>query len=735
MPIPTILPHFPEDSQAYRQSIHGKFSMTLDDSDSSVVLKSLNCSSYFGDASYNLIKEISDVRIANFNDTGANPNKDRSVIASFSGGEITLSVDANNASFNNCVLTQGVSEKAECIAFTAAISIPSFSSQGANLLEYYPSSDFTGVSLGIYDFSTKRAICLFFLDNGRIDIAGPSLDGVGTRVHNIVNHPWETGDYIYSIFVNYEENLVTITTNTAESLQDTLLLAAPLTDFGTCLSSCSFIGYTAEGSNQIFSFISQDGRAVGDTVVIKDFCLYNKGVQVIYRGDPTRNVKDFVLDTKEGLASANDLSPFFPKNVVLTKKNTFTEIKFSELTSYLYRPYSSLISDVFFFSADMFIETLGNRLDLDYAGVEIEISGTKTVRLSFLDNQIGILKNSSTDYRRASSYDTHYLDNTAIFGVLVLSDTVSIKVYLKTQKGWGTSPVINTSYQDLPNGVKDPGVYILSSDGKDPRLYIRNILVGPYSNNSVIGTTKSQETQVVTSTSTTYTVNQPIGNVYSVKPHEICAEFVTLPNYSFADSGISCLLSATIAEDSTLTYETEAGPFACLYVGNQKAIQLCMVKSNDGILYFYFPGDSQDYREVAYQTNKGKSISFEKPDGKFTLFFRYSIRNGIEVFNVDDNMNLLLAIPWDNVEGSFRLLPNPNAEGYYLPSLDLTGNYFTAAVGILNLQATSISMTVSNFIVSIGRGASVSYFLSDKVNLESLYGSRSRSLVTIEDND
>jgi hypothetical protein len=743
MPVPILLPIFPQDSDDYLQSIHGNFYSRLVDGDTSINMSSIFSSMFFGKKVIEELKSVSDVKIANFNDTGANPVKSQSVDYSYSTDEVTLSVPQNNSSFNNCFLLKS-STKAlnDGVAVTFKLDIPSYTEIASNSLEYNQETTFTGVSAGLYDFRTGKAVVVFFNGASKVEVAGPSSDGVGTRYRQVANHAWETGSFIYTIFINYSESRVTVSCNQNEEDDDTVIFSGDLLNFGDCLDSCTFFGDRNSVSNNLYAFVSQDGRQVGDTVLIQDYTLFDSAVQTIYSGAPSRSVSPFLLKTKESSVMPTKLDDFTVNNASISTVSGYSRITFQDSYGELIYPSEALVTDSFYFTAEMFIEPLASEFTFDYYGASIEIRGSKLVKISFLDGEIGVLKNSSTDYKRSSSYSTYSINNRASFKVLVTGDSNGVNLFIAVGDVWPDAPVLTVAYSDLPSNASSKGVYIVSESGRDPIVFFRNVSFGTVADLGIVNQQRSPSTQNIVTSSVNFSCTPPPSSgVFSSTTNNICGEYYVVPSYSASNSGVSCFIDAKITETSFLDFVKESGPFLIMNAGlDEKAIQLCMVKSNDGTAYMYLPGDYQDYKEVAFQTNKGKSISFKivkNTSGEFVfnLIVQYKAMVGITVYDVSNDMEVMLFIPWADREGSLRLLPSPYGEGYLLPIDTSLGKHFTSSVGILNLQPSSISLSVTKIITSVGRGIDLQYSLSNSLDLSYLYGSKSRILLTAEDND
>ena len=265
-------------------------------------------------------------------------------------------------------------------------------------------------------------------------------------------------------------------------------------------------------------------------------------------------------------------------------------------------------------------------------------------------------------------------------------------------------------------------------------------------------------TNIVSTNPSSYTTSTVTGRVYQGVPltlyalPRIMGVHSSIPKFSPEESGVTCIFRALIQEVvSPIPPKTEVGPFLLFGAGEPAtantlthAVQLHIVRGLGDTRYVAFTSDSQSYLEVANQTNAGKAISFEVPK-TFTILnkkahflslcIKYSPRVGLYVYDLDNDMEVLLFIPWNQTGGIRRLLPNPNQEGVYLPTDIATDTHVTCATGVLSPPESfiPIQMQVDLLTYAIGRGLDVEFY--SNLDLDPIYGTKARLLITAGDND
>ena len=297
----------------------------------------------------------------------------------------------------------------------------------------------------------------------------------------------------------------------------------------------------------------------------------------------------------------------------------------------------------------------------------------------------------------------------------------------------------------MPSNTGETGIQFVSEQGTGGVLFIKDFIFSS-TTRAFIGRSFNTMTHIQQG-SLTYTVQPPqtaLATTYTPASNttSISGSHLSIPKYSPDNSGIVCVVDFQIIQTGPLRRETNYGPFVILNTDSPNGntvthgLQLMVSKAYDGNMYMYFPGDSQDVREVAYQTNKGKSISTKIPNPiSVSLCIHYDPYSGLFVYDRSTNFSEILHIPIDIIDGSHKLLPNVNNEGVVLPVDIASNNYFTAAVGVLD-ESPNVSLVVTEFFVGTSRGLLTEFFKNtDLIPIDSLYGEQSRLIIKAGDND
>ena len=750
---PIINPVSPLDNGQVK-SFHGEYLFTFDDTDTSISLSDCFITGFYSKADRSDITEVGQILRANFNDTGPNPVLSSSVDLSLTSN-IELAVALADSDFNNGMFVKTSPASDGGCAVEARLDFPTFSfvSDGPyTAREYYTSTDFSGVSLGVFDFKTGKALVLFFNDNDKVVLSGPSQDGVGTRTTVEATYAWSTqpSSQIFTIFMDYKQDRVVVTVNQSESDADTVLFDTTISTFGTCLETTSLAFAQKSTSDDLIFFVAQDGREIGDTVIIEDYAVHPEAYPYLFRGVFTKYVSSGTLRTRDSHTTDIDFSKWWEaNNVTYSTITNFAKLAFISASGYLYNEYADLNENTFVLSCNA--STFENEFNFVSTGIGIDIVGTRLFKIRFLEDGIGVQLSDDPLVLRTLAGFSYYADvdqekpNHYIFS----SDGTTFKVLLMGDRNI-LSEIISVAVSSLPanSSAIDYGIYFASDAQSTGNLYLKDFSFCPTAEVALSSPSSENNLSPLTPPSgpTTYTITTVTNYTYTSTPTSISGGYVSIPNYLPKESGLTCILKASINEASPITPVTEYGPFLVLNSGtpnlsseSEYAIQLFLVKSPNGKKYFYFPSDAQDHREVAYQSNKGRSISFEAPGENllhsFFYCFRFVPKVGFFVYDVLDNMNIVFQTAWNAIEGIERLLPAPNDEGNILPIDMASDSHFTGAVGSMGLS-TPIRNIVSFCSFGIGRGFDVTLFKnSDIIDPSSFYGSRSRILVSIEDND
>ena len=749
---PIVQPLSPLDSTSATKSIYGKYSLVLDDSDSSINRTTVNVQGYYSSIDSST-HDFDNRIVANFRDTGANPTKQISVdVAAYSDNRIELTVADADGDFNSAIFFVVDNEFTEGCSFTFRLSIPVSSTTAAYTARpYYPVSTFTGVSAGLFDLSTGNAVLLLFEDSSTVTIAGPASDGAGTRATTSVTYNWSI-ESTYSIFIDYKTEVVTVTATTTESNTDVVLFSGTLGSLGVSLNSLSMANKFITDHDNLIAFVSQDGREIGDTAIIHDFEVCPFSYRYVTSGLFTKHSKEGLIESRDAyLGEDPDNHNFLEwsrQNVTLYKSAKNDAMEFTAANGFVQSDYADLVDNKFFMYVRM--HTTENTFSGINAGIGIDIMGSKQFSIRFLDNRIGIrLSNSASLVRSYTGYATHPIDITVENYFIFYSDGTTLRAYIglmsDTRSNWQLISTVPVS--SLP-ASSETCVRFVSEIGTAGILFVDDFVFSATTNSYIIGTTNT--TTTIPQGSFTYPISGPSysstrTNYAATAAPSIAGEYITINKYNPEYSGVTCMLHVILRNIAFIQPGTNHGPF--LIVNSDKpsagiathGLRLMITKGNDGSFYMYFPGDPQDSREVAFQTNKGKSISVKlELDNpriiELDLCIRYVPTVGATVYDVAKDFTPLLTIPEADIDGSHQLLPNINSEGVYLP-VDVAGNNtFTAAVGVL--EPGPVLLGVKHLFVCTGRGADVSFFKDDnKIPAERLYGSRSRLLVTAEDND
>lgn len=741
MQAPSILPVFPKDGN-YTASAHGNIRVTIDDADSSISRALLSIQSL-----YDVVNEdtyvISTTDIGPFRDTGANPSFNRSVdIVQYADRSLEFTVNAANADFNSALFFPVENKNTDGIGMSISMAVYTSSIVGAQYTprNYYPSTLFTGISFGLFDFFTKKSVILYLLDAGKIAICGPSSDGVGSRFEQIVTYDW-TQSSTFSIFLGYKDNTVTVLAGSDTASDDTVLLVESLSLFGDCLQSIALANRTLDTSTDVIGFISQDGREVGDSFTITAFSVYPYSYSLVRNGSFTKYSSNGSLATRAGyLLTKNTLGIWTAQNASVYQSSTIdTGIQFGSAVGSLQLQYEDLINNRFYVSVTMYAS------DLSFSGVNsglgIDIHGANKFELRYLDGYIGLRTTEDIFLRRTlSGYVTYALDPLAAHTFLLYSDGITFYLFIEVAGSLQLAlshqvtllPVASSKHIGIASEAGLPGSLLLRHLAFSPTL-VGAILPSINTFSTVTGSySYATEAPVITASTTTYGT--------STYPAISCG-YARVSKYLPTQSGLSCTLKAVVSSSTGVIPTSGLGPILILNTAayatgtSTHGLQLFVVRGNDNKLYMCFPGAESDIREVVYQTNKGKYISSEIQSLSLHIGIMYDPYNGLQVYDLSTLPNtVLLSIPANNIDISHMLLPNPMSEGVFLPTDVQTDSHFTAATGICSIDNAEI--VIDMLLVGTGRGLDVTTFLApNTVDMQALYGAKARILVSAGDND
>lgn len=741
MQVPSILPVFPKDG-SYTASAHGNIRVTIDDADSSINRQLLSIQSLY-DTLNEDVYTLSTVNIGPFKDTGANPSFTRSVdIVQYADRSLEFTVNAADADFNSALFFPVTNKNTDGIGMSVNMSVYTSSVVGTQytLREYYPSTLFTGISFGIFDFSTKKSVILYLLDAGKIAICGPSSDGIGSRFEQIVTYDW-TQSSIFSIFIGYKDNAVTVLASRSEEAEDTVLLVESLSLFGDCLQSIALANRTLDTSTDVIGFISQDGREVGDSFTVTAFSVYPYSFSLVRNGSFTKYSNNGALYTRAGfILSSSKFATWTAQNAsVYSSSTTDTGVQFTSTAGHVQLQYNDLVNNRFYISVTMYAS------DLSFSGVNsglgIDIHGANKFEIRYLDGYIGLRTSEDTFLRRTlGGYATYALDPFAAHTFVFYSDGTTFYMFVEVE---GTLQLALSYQVSLLPSSTATAISITSEQGLPGVLILRHMLLSPTLVGAILPNINTFSDVTGSYSYSTEPASSTNGNTtYGTSTYPaISCGYATVSKYLPTQSGLCCVFKAAVSSSTGVIPHTGLGPILILNTStyttgvSTHALQLYIVRGNDNKLYICFPGADADIREVVYQTNKGKYISAEVPSLSLHFGIMYDPYNGLHVYDLNVLPNrVLIHIPYTNIDISHMLLPNPLGEGVFLPTDIQTDSHFTAATGICSIDNAEV--VVDMLLVGTGRGLDVTTFLEpNTVDIQSLYGAKARILVSAGDND
>ena len=751
MTTPKVIPSRPLDDTTASMSIHGKVSFVVDDTDSSINSSTISAQGYYSSEKLSTY-DFSNKVIGNFRDTGANPTKQSSVdVIQLSNTNIEMTVTSADGDFNSSLYFPVKNYSTDGVGFSVKTQVPVSSVVGSNTARpYYTNTNFSGISIGLFDFKTGNGLIIFFNDNQNIVIAGPASDGAGTRATNNAPITYQWDDLTtFNVLFDYVMGKALVTAVKAEEDDDVVLWEGNLSYLGTSLNSLSMANRNIQSSSDVVAFVSQDGRQVGDTIAIHDFAVYPYSYRYITNGSFTkyavgsyRTRSGILGDDKE----KHNFTHLNTSNATLYKSGKFDAIEFTSAAGYVKEAYQDLDNNQFFLFANM--HTTENTFSGVNSGIGIDIFGAKKFSIRFLEEHIALrVSENLSDIRTLSGYEYYPIDIRSATDLLIYSDGTTVRVYTKANIAVPEYLLrIQVAVADLPNNTGDTCVQMVSEQGTKGVLFIKDFIFSGTTRNAI--TTNFNSTVSIPQGSLTYTVVTPTQLLtktrYLPAPNtiSISGSYISIPKYLPDYSGLTCVFKVRLKNTIAILPETNYGPFVILNTDSPNGntvthgLQLFICKAYDGNNYLYFPGDTQDVREVAYQTNKGKSISAKIPvNGQLNLCIQYDPYIGLHVYDLNDEFALILHIPIGIIDGSHKLLPNVNNEGVVLPTDIANNNYFTAAVGVLD-QSPNVYIEVEQFFVGTGRGLLTEFFKqTDKIPADVLYGEQSRLIIKAGDND
>ena len=746
MTSPTIRPLSPVDSIDGHKSIHGEYKFAVDDLESSIDIASLSTYSMYATQTLSSY-EFSSKVTGNFRDTGANPNKSSSVdCVQLSNSSLELTVLQSDGDFNSSVFFPVDNKYTDGVGCSFTLDVPTHSSVGSNTPRpYYTRSDFTGISFGVFDFKTKKAVIVFLLDSQTLVVAGPASDGLGNRYTSAdITYDWTT-QTTFTISVDYRGGTVRVTCTEAEDGDDTVLYSDRLSLFTDCLGSVQLAGRYISENNDLIAFVSQDGRSIGDTVQVLDFAVYPYLYRLITNGSFGTNVTSGSKTDRSSLLYydllAHNFSSLLKSSATLYKSGEYDAIQFGSSAGFVRAIYADLKSNTFSLETTMYVTETS--LAGISTGLGIDVMGSTQFSIRYLDGYIGLLKDNSLQGKRSlSGYHSYKLDPLAKNKFLFICDGATFRAYIYKTNTY--VEMFSAQVTTLPQRTQESSYFvdIVSEAGLSGILYFKGYTliprIGPYIVNdrstllALTGThTYTKQPPTLNNGTTTYTP--------ATSTDSISGSYLRIPKYNQLSSGLTTSFTLSIHPQVPIQPEESIGPLIMLNVnmpsGNNVTHSLSMyiTKGTDSNYYVYFPSDDNDGREVALRTNKGKYISFLASELELDLVVHYSPYTGVVVYNSTNEGAVLLEIPLNDIGGSTILLPDINNEGPFLPIDSSSDTHFTAAVGVLSPQSVSVSVT--KFITGVGRGVDVSFYKSEKLPMESLYGKQARVITVVEDND
>lgn len=752
MASPVVIPKTPADSTTSSTSLHGKYILTMDDTDSSINRGSIHASGYYSVEDESTYDHDSKV-VGCFRDMGSNPYKTDSVNAFSYSDRIELEVVDSDGDFNSALFFPTPSTGTDGCAFSFRLRFDSVSTVGtANTPRpYYVSQAFTGVSAGLFDFSTGNALILFFSDSNTIVIAGPSSDGNATRVTHSVPYTW-SNESTYTIFFDYKIDEAVVTATQAEGDQDTILYKGSLSALGLCLEATALAGRFKGSSTELFPFISQDGRTVGDTLSITRFSLYSRSYKYISYGSFTKNTKDQVVYTKDSLLFTKDnidtrLEGWQVSNVTPYVSGEHTAMEFSALAGYVKQPFLDLDNNSFMLMLDCYTTEFG--FSGVNTGLGIDVLGNKEFKIRFLDGAIGIRTTNNVSLTREfQGYAFTPLEVTVNSRLLLSSDGTTFRLCVYSEIEGRYVERVTEQVANLEPNSAETGFSFVSELGSKGVVFASNLVFSATCAPILaMSATPTATANTVQQGAYSFTVTSPQKNSdnqmeYDPGPSSISGHFANVSKYSAQDSGLVCVYKGTLTQNVPVLPGHYNGPFVVLNAKKPNAgvathgIHLCYTIGTDGQHYLFFPGDPQDSQEVAYQTNKGKSISFAINEDLHLFYcFRLVPNLGFWVYDLSDNMKEVFHTSWENIDGIMEILPTPELQIVPFPVDATNNNQFTAGVGVLD-TGSRLKAVVDVFLVGTGRGLDISFYKNtDILPTLGIYGRRSRLLVTTEDND
>lgn len=741
---PIIRPTTPIDDLTEDKSFYGSFSFSVDDTDSSIDIDTLGAMGFYS-AYTQENYDFSDRVLGNFRDTGANPTKTSFVdVAQFSDKRIEMTVTSADGDFNSALFFPTDNKYTNGIGFSVKLSVPSFSTTASYTARpYYPSSNFTGVSFGIFDLHTGNAVIVFLNSSQELVVAGPASDGVGTRVaSSSISYNW-TIESTFSIFIDYKLDIVTVTAATAESGEDTVLWTGSATSLGFCLESLALGNKYKTINSDVLAFVSQDGREVGDLVIIREFELYDIAYRYITNGSLTSSTASGSFKTRDSLLGpskeVHNFTNLKKTQVKLYKSGVYDAIEFTAAAGSLTSHYEDLDNNQFFLCTSLHLTE--NSFAGVNSGVGIDILGSKQFSIRYLDGYIGLrTSNDVALIRTLGGYETYAIDPKQENYFIFYSDGTTFRAFLL--KNGSYVSMFTFAVANLPNST-ETALQFSSEAGLSGVLFVADFIFSSTTREAILPSLNTCTT--VPQGSFTYAIVAPTTSISTVfapstSQTSISGAYMRIPKYAPDHSGLVCVYKATITPTTPIQPETNHGPLLLLNTDSPSAnvvthaMHLMVTKANDGHYYLYIPGDAQDVREVAYQTNKGKSISTKIDSLSIHVCIKYDPFSGVYIYDMANNFSLVLQVPKLDIDGSHKLLPDINSEGVYLPTDVATDAHFTAAIGVLD--TSSIKVSVDLCLVGTGRGLDVSFFKNTEIiNTHALYGTTSRLLVTAGDND
>lgn len=741
MSTPTIASNSVLDGSTGRRA-EDMYEFVIQDSSSSISLEDTFVFEVYGKT--NLTNEILyDIPVSNFNDTGANPPRPASLGLTKSGSSLTLSVLAADGDFNNCVSFFSKNPSDTGCAASFKLDLVSTSTIGSlTPREYYGNTNFTGISAGLYDLKTRNGIVLLFNGTNEIVIAGPSQDGVGTRnIASTATYAWSTPS-IYSIVIDYKQDLVLVTVTEEEGDPDIVLHRGTISSLGVCLEDFRLSGRTID-SKELCFFVANDGRTVGDTIILENFSLFNVLQHYVYGGVFSKHTKDAKLAPLDCIAGS-DLTGWSKYKVQSSSKERQQIITFEkEYNSYVFLPIPGIENDSFCVLAEVVFELSTNFGD--YSGFSLDIESSKKISLVIFRNQVALVNSSTQSKANIADYSSSYLagvSNTSSVNrrFMFQSDGITLDISVLGDS-YGSTKLISVPLADLPSSSSDYGFYIKSEAGFEGRVILKSFFAAPYSKKMIkVGGYTPTATNISNPAAVNYSIKTPVHHnnrsVFSqtataalLYKDYVSGVYVNIAEYIPTTSGACVFIDFKISAMNMRV----AGPYAIIGASGtttlDRSVQLFVVNALDGTKYGCFLGDNVTEEDVAYRTRKGKAVSFPL---KTSILVRYLPLNGLIVYDTKDSMNVLLEIPQKDLGFALKSMPNPYSEGLLLPDDISADTHITAAIGLLEPTHERHTVEFNYASAAIGRGYRINFY---RKNPEEIYGCDTRVYVITGDND